>query len=525
MTETAKKKSFPLIRNLALPIICLAALSLMATRFRDTLRANMDPSQVADILWYDKLLIVAFTLVGFFLIFRLTAVFILDGLLAMSMKRKIPKILKDVIGICFGFVAILISVHILFSEAFSGFLAVSGILGVVIGLALRPIILDIFSGVSTNMEAAFQIGDWITVEDGAVSYTGWVDQINWRTTHIRTRAGNLIVCPNSFLSTSIVSNHSRPYPYSRYEIKVKLPPELPTDRALRVLRNAVRATVDTPGGPSSYKSPDILLTELTDSGVEYWIRFWVDPANESYDTAIHKVSESVMRHLRTAGMRLAASREHLMIERAPRFSRDYHKIEDRLDLLESLELFAGVQRASLQAFAGAMELKRFRAGEDYFKEGDSSTEMYILLEGSLMVTKEQGDVHVELTTLQPGDYFGEMALLTDELRSATVRSFTDSLSFSVERSMLKQFLQKEPAILKLLSRNLAARKLENDAALRANLSNEVNVNESLSQLLLSKMKALFRLTRRPFVTEETVEEPSPAQPKETEVKVSKNGDS
>lgn len=470
----------------------------MAATFRESVRQNLLPDQTAELVLYDKLLFAAFTLVGFFLLFRLTSIFLLDGLMKLSLKRPVPRILKDLIAILFGFVALLICVHVLFAEAFSGFLAVSGILGVVIGLALRPIILDIFSGVSTNMEAAFQIGDWVTVEDGSMEYTGWVDQINWRTTHIRTRAGNLIVCPNSFLSTSIVTNYSRPNPHSRYDIKVKLPPELPTERAQRILRNAVRATVDQPGGPSSHKSPDILISGLSDSGVEYWIRFWVSPASDSYDTVIHKVSESVMRHLATAGIRLASEREHLMVERAPRFSRDYHRTEDRLDLLESLELFAGIPREAMRELAAAMRMKRYRAGEDYFAEGDTNTEMYILLEGSLLVTIAQGEQHIELSTLQPGDYFGEMALLTGEPRSATVRSFTDSQSFQIERSMLKAFVEKHPDVLKLMSSNLAARKLENDASVRASLADQENSNESLAQALLSKMKALFRLTRRPF---------------------------
>jgi small-conductance mechanosensitive channel len=272
--ELRKKKHFPIIRDIAVPALTLLLVSWVGVKFRES--ADVDGMWNDPI--FDKLLIVAFTIATAFLLFRLTAIFILDGLLVLSVKRPIPKILKDVVGIFFGFVALLICIGVLFSEAFSSFLALSGILGVVIGLALRPIILDIFSGVSTNMEAAFLIGDWITVKNENVTYTGWVDQINWRTTHIRTRAGNLVVCPNSFLSTSIVTNHSRPYKLSRYEIHLKLPPELPTDRAVTILRNAVQATLNVPGGPSSGKTPDILITELGDSGsITGFVSGWIPP--------------------------------------------------------------------------------------------------------------------------------------------------------------------------------------------------------------------------------------------------------
>jgi Mechanosensitive ion channel len=53
----------------------------------------------------------------------------------------------------------------------------SSIIAVVVGLALRPIILAIFSGVSANLEAAFRIGDWIEItrRGGAASQTGGVE--------------------------------------------------------------------------------------------------------------------------------------------------------------------------------------------------------------------------------------------------------------------------------------------------------------------------------------------------------------
>jgi CRP-like cAMP-binding protein len=224
----------------------------------------------------------------------------------------------------------------------------------------------------------------------------------------------------------------------------------------------------------------------------------VDPSENSYDTAIHKVSESVMRHLRTAGIRLAAERRHVLHEGAPRFAADYHQIEDRLDLLEGLALFGGMQRESLRDLANSMELRRFRAGEDYFHEGDNSTQMFILLEGSLLVTLEKGDQHIELTSLQPGDYFGEMALLTGEPRSATVRSYTDSLSFEISRDAMKQLVEDHAEVLKLMSRNLAARKLANDASIRTALAEEENSNDSLASILFTKMKELFSLTNRPW---------------------------
>lgn len=487
------------------PVLCLVILSWMAFSMQGLLSGSeANPEGMSE--WFSKALTAAFTVVGFFLAFRLTVSLVIDEFLAKALGRPIPKIMKDMIAIAFGFIALLFCVQILLNDAFSGFLALSGIFGIVIGLALRPIILDIFSGLSTNMEAAFQIDDWITVEGNNLDYTGWVDQVNWRTTHIRTRSGNLIVCPNSFLSTSIVTNHSRPFALSRYEIKVKLPPEIATGRALRILDNAVRATLDERGGPSREKSPDVLITEVSDSGVDYWIRFWVNPASNSYDTAIHKVNQSVMRHLRLAGIRLATVREHVYFSRPPNLAADYDNLEDRVSLLSALEIFQGVNETSLKDLAGKLQIRRFSGGEEYFREGDDSREMYILVEGNLHVTMEESGKRVYLNALQPGDYFGEMALMTDEPRSATITSISESTAFEIGRKEMSSILKDQPGLLEVLSRNLAARKLENDKSLREFAEDlEEATPETLAGYFLGKMRSLFKFTRRPFEEPEKTE--------------------
>ncbi|NJN19510.1 MAG: mechanosensitive ion channel, partial [Oscillochloris sp.] len=53
-------------------------------------------------------------------------------------------------------------------------------IGIVLGLALRNIILDLFTGLTLNIERPFVIGDWVMVQDGGAlsNLAGWVTQIN-----------------------------------------------------------------------------------------------------------------------------------------------------------------------------------------------------------------------------------------------------------------------------------------------------------------------------------------------------------
>lgn len=66
-----------------------------------------------------------------------------------------------------------------------------------------------------------------------------------------------------------------------------------------------------------------------------------------------------------------------------------------------------------------------KAGSLLFKEGDSSRDVYIVKEGSLSISQRRGSIQVELARLQDRAVFGEMSLLDNQPRSATVRAITD----------------------------------------------------------------------------------------------------
>jgi len=65
-------------------------------------------------------------------------------------------------------------------------------------------------------------------------------------------------------------------------------------------------------------------------------------------------------------------------------------------------------------------IKVFKKNDIIIKEGDLGSEMFIIKEGSVKVIKKKGDKKKTITTLERGDFFGEMSILEDVFRSATV---------------------------------------------------------------------------------------------------------
>ncbi len=92
-----------------------------------------------------------------------------------------------------------------------------GVGGLAIGLALKDTLSNIFSGLYILMEKRISIGDFIELENGR---KGYVVNINWRTTTIKTLSNDIVIIPNEKLAQSIVVNYAKPVNITRISIKI-----------------------------------------------------------------------------------------------------------------------------------------------------------------------------------------------------------------------------------------------------------------------------------------------------------------
>ena len=98
-----------------------------------------------------------------------------------------------------------------------------------------------------------------------------------------------------------------------------------------------------------------------------------------------------------------------------------------------------------------VEERSYEAGDHVIREGEIGADLFLLVRGSLQVTKDG----VELNQLSPGKHFGELALISDQKRSATVTASEDSLILRIERDAFLQLLREDSVVAaKLLWRFL-----------------------------------------------------------------------
>ena len=484
-----------MLRTVAIPTLVFIALLSTGVVQPSLWNLSAGPDDSPAVVWRARAYCIALWLVGALMAQRWVCLVVLDGLATRAAGKPLPEILKDVLAIVFMAAAAAGILVTVFEQSMAGFWAASGVFGLVLGIALRPIILDFFSGLGANLEGAYSIGDWISVagEEGE-PIRGWIEQINWRTLRLRTRDGFIVLLPNSRLATSAVTNHAIPHPASRFQIRLRLDSEVPANRALRILISAVNAATTLPDGPRRHPSPEALITDASGEGIEYMVRFWFDPGEISPDTVTHVVWKCVIEHLSKAGLTFAHPRNNVFLGRLPRIAGGLHQVEDRLAFLRRVELFHNFPEASLHRLAAEVRLRCVRPAHVLVRAGDPGDSMFLVAEGTLRVLGSGGSSPnpVELAVLQPGDVFGERSLLTGEPRSASVAAVTECILLEIHREALQLLTSSEPVLLKLLEQTIAGREQANQQRTGAlDGADATPPSPSRTQTFIAHMRSLF----------------------------------
>ena len=125
----------------------------------------------------------------------------------------------------------------------------------------------------------------------------------------------------------------------------------------------------------------------------------------------------------------------------------------RVEVLERIPLFAGLRRRQLRQIAGAMSERTFPAGETIATEGEPGVGFFVIDEGRAKVTLRGADVR----ELGPGDWFGEMALIVETPRTATVAAETDLRCFGMTSWQFRSLAEENAAIAWTLLEAIARR--------------------------------------------------------------------
>ena len=130
--------------------------------------------------------------------------------------------------------------------------------------------------------------------------------------------------------------------------------------------------------------------------------------------------------------------------------------ENRIELLRRVPLFAGLESRDLRDIANTMKERRFSAGDVIAQEGQGGVGFFVIEEGEARVEIEGREV----SRLGAGDYFGEIALIAESPRTATVTAETDLTALGLTSWEFRPIVETNASIAWKLLETLAKRAAE-----------------------------------------------------------------
>jgi small-conductance mechanosensitive channel len=131
-------------------------------------------------------------LAGAVLFNRLLTLVFWDSFVVKTLGRSAPRLIIQLTSVLVFLIAASGVLRFVFDQSIAALWATSGAIGIVVGLALKNLILDTFSGLAIHLERPFKVGDWINCHTRMGEYIGRVEETNWRTTRLWTTGPNRV---------------------------------------------------------------------------------------------------------------------------------------------------------------------------------------------------------------------------------------------------------------------------------------------------------------------------------------------
>jgi CRP-like cAMP-binding protein len=133
------------------------------------------------------------------------------------------------------------------------------------------------------------------------------------------------------------------------------------------------------------------------------------------------------------------------------------QINDEVEILRKVALFAGIEPAKLKLLAFTSERLRFAAGQNLMRQGEMGDTAYLILSGEADVLVDTGDGPVKVARVGRNSFVGEMAILRDQPRTATVTAVTELSTLKISKEGFFQLIEDSPKIAIEMMRILVKR--------------------------------------------------------------------
>jgi small-conductance mechanosensitive channel/CRP-like cAMP-binding protein len=350
----------------------------------------------------------------------------------------------------------IIAFFIVFKSQFPGIdlaavFTTSAILGVILGLALQDTLGNLFSGISLQADQPFQVGDVINIPTKG---TGVIENITWRGLKIRTFQNKLLIISNSALGKETFEVAPRDNLNARIVFFTSLYTDSPT-KTIHVIREAVREAENV----SQKIKPIVRIRDLGANGIDWEVKYWLEDYTKYNDTDA-LIRKRIWYAFLRENLTFAYPTQTLYIKRRPRKPKAEDEAYKVFERLSAIEIFEPLNDEETMQLAKATERRIFAPNELIIRQGDAGETMFVINRGRVAVQLSDNGAAPPrtLTNLEEGKFFGEMALLTGEPRSATVIAMEETEVFEIGHDAVEQLFATNPYLAEALSRAVAERR-------------------------------------------------------------------
>lgn len=359
-----------------------------------------------------------------------------------SSREAIANLITYSLG-ALGFIIILQTVGI----NLSALAVIGGGIGIGIGFGLQDFTKNFVSGITIAFENKIKTDDFIELDN----IKGFIEEISTRSTTIRQFNGSRVIVPNSQLVEKFLNNWS-------YQpvVSISTDVEVASDSDLNMVVESLMQ--------AAYNTPYVLEEELirvffTGFGDTCFnFRVWISISIENIDKKdwIEScLNHQIARQLRKFQVSLSTPQRNLWLLNAQELTDNYQppvatplQISSICDLFKKTDYFRNFNDFQLVLLLERGYARTYLANTIVFQEGDTADNFYIILSGSVEVYVEK--TKKVLNTMEAGSFFGELALLLNDKRTASIRTLEPTELFMISKKSFERLLKSQPELASMI---------------------------------------------------------------------------
>ena len=371
---------------------------------------------------------------------------IIHGWLKRRSGKDIPQLIGDLTGGLVLFIGICAIFALVFKKDITALVATGGASLMIVGIALRDILLALFTGVLLNVEKPFMVGDTVRISD---KWLGKIERITWRTTVIQTQANETVFIPNLSLSNAVIVNMLLPDARSKRYVEVVIDYDTSVESAERILYAAVLGAP----GVKHVGAPTVFARKMERDGVLYEIAFTITHYDDR-KLAEHAVIKSVLQRMRDAEITVSFPKSEVIHSRQ-RVSIANRSL-DVFNLVQQCKLFRGLADDVCHRISDAVVERHFVAGAPIVHAGERRHALFIIGEGMAKRTlSDREGAKVVSERFIATEFFGRRGLFACQPQAATVLAETAVLVYELDRRALARLFEETPDLIQTLAQALA----------------------------------------------------------------------